>query len=250
MIQVLAEVSEVEAEGSGPFVRVTIGAPEVCASLAAGRFVLADLGGLLPEALFPARVEPERLEVLVSPDHPAASLEPGMKVSIVGPLGNGYRVPAAARRLLLAADAPHAPALLPLVPPGVAGDREITLLLAADTAAQLYPLRLLPPAVEVHISTTDGSAGRPGDLVGSFAELVDWADHICIAADPVSYPLLARIVWERRIVPTATFAEALVSPPMACGVGACQGCAVATNQGVRLACTDGPVFDLLDLLGR
>jgi dihydroorotate dehydrogenase electron transfer subunit len=250
MIQVLADVSEIEAEDNGPFVRVALGAPEVCASLAAGRFVLADLGGLLREALFPARVEPQFLEVLVSPDHAIASLKPGVQVSIIGPLGNGYSIPAATRRLLLVADVPHVPVLLPLVALGAPWDRDITLLLAADTVAQLYPLRLLPPAVEVHIATTDGSAGRPGDLAGSFTELVGWADHICIAADPVSYPALARIVRERRVVPAVAFAEALVSPPMACGVGACQGCAVATNEGVRLACTDGPVFDLLDLHGR
>lgn len=30
---------------------------------------------------------------------------------------------------------------------------------------------------------------------------------------------------------------------MACGVGACLGCAVATKGGVRRCCADGPVFD-------
>jgi hypothetical protein len=30
-------------------------------------------------------------------------------------------------------------------------------------------------------------------------------------------------------------------------VGACQGCAVQTAHGTRLACSDGPVFDLLEL---
>ena len=54
-------------------------------------------------------------------------------------------------------------------------------------------------------------------------------------------------VREVRVGPGKHFAQALVVPPMACGVGACQGCAVQVERGVRLACTDGPVFDLLEL---
>ena len=250
MIQVLADIQEIEAVGNGPFVRVAIRAPEVCASLAAGRFVLVDLGGLLPEALFPSRIDRELFEVLVLPAHPASDLLPGAQVSVVGPLGNGYRVPAATRRLLLAADATHIPTLLPLVTPCGAEEPAVTLLLAADTAAQLYPLRLLPPAVEVYVSTADGSAGRQGGLACGFAGFVEWADHVCIAANAMSYPRLAQVVSERRLEPPAVFAEALVSPPMACGVGACQGCAVATTRGVQLACTHGPVFDLQDLRGQ
>ena len=54
------------------------------------------------------------------------------------------------------------------------------------------------------------------------------------------------IVRQVRVMPGRRFAQALVTPPMACGVGACQGCAVEMRRGIRLACTDGPVFDLLE----
>jgi NAD(P)H-flavin reductase len=30
---------------------------------------------------------------------------------------------------------------------------------------------------------------------------------------------------------------------MACGFGACYGCVVATRDGYRRCCVDGPVFD-------
>jgi len=50
-----------------------------------------------------------------------------------------------------------------------------------------------------------------------------------------------------RVGPGTRFAQALVVPPMACGVGACQGCGVEVTRGTKLACTDGPVFDLLEL---
>jgi dihydroorotate dehydrogenase electron transfer subunit len=35
---------------------------------------------------------------------------------------------------------------------------------------------------------------------------------------------------------------------MPCGVGACDICPVETRQGQRHLCTDGPVFDLLELI--
>ena len=60
--------------------------------------------------------------------------------------------------------------------------------------------------------------------------------------------LNATIVREVRIGPSRRFAEALVVPSIAYGVGACRGCAVETSMGPKRACTDGPVFDLLELL--
>jgi NAD(P)H-flavin reductase len=35
---------------------------------------------------------------------------------------------------------------------------------------------------------------------------------------------------------------------MACGVGACLGCAVETKNGNRRCCADGPVFDAAEVL--
>jgi NAD(P)H-flavin reductase len=34
---------------------------------------------------------------------------------------------------------------------------------------------------------------------------------------------------------------------MACGFGACYGCVVATRDGYRRVCVDGPVFDAAGL---
>ena len=82
---------------------------------------------------------------------------------------------------------------------------------------------------------------------GLFRDLVGWADQVCIADDPAAYALLAQIVRERRVSPARGFAQALVVRPFGCGVGACAGCAVRTDRGFRLACTHGPVFDLLEL---
>jgi dihydroorotate dehydrogenase electron transfer subunit len=253
---VQTDVLVTDADQSGPFVRVTFSAPQIAPALAPGRFVLADLENYLRIPLFPARLGAEGFDVLVPPDHPAAALQPRARVDLIGPLGQGFEVPTAARRLLLVADAAYLPVLLPLARQKPSETRfsgknlassSVALLLSAPTAAELYPIQLLPTALEVHAVTTDGSAGHGGSALDLFPDLVRWADCVCIAGEPETYPALANIIREVRVGPGPHFAQALVVPPMACGVGACQGCAVPVAHGTRLACTDGPVFDLLEL---
>ena len=93
----------------------------------------------------------------------------------------------------------------------------------------------------------DGSAGLQGSVLGLCADLACRAGCVCAACDSVIDPALAQTVREVRVAPGARLAQALLVPPMACGVGACRGCAVQVARGFRLACTDGPVFDLLEL---
>lgn len=240
---------------SGSFVRLALNAPAITPRLTAGRFVLADLGDYLRTPLFPARLDDTEFEVLVRYDHPAAALRPGAGVNLIGPLGRGFEMPPTARRLLLVADTVNLPMLLPLVPgfgrPEGPTTQTVevstTLLLTAPTATELYPVQLLPPALEVHLVTADGSAGHAGSALNLFPDLLRWADCVCIAGDPAIYLALADIVRHERLSPGPRFAQALVVPPLACGVGACQGCAVRVADGFKLACKDGPVFDLLEL---
>jgi len=35
---------------------------------------------------------------------------------------------------------------------------------------------------------------------------------------------------------------------MACGIGTCLGCTVATRKGFRLVCKDGPVFNAEEII--
>lgn len=241
----------------GPLVRIVMESAELAAQISPGRFVLADLGDTLRTVLFPAPLmDPAspaptgssgEIEVLVPPDHPLNRLAPGARVNVIGPLGQGYRVPPETTRLLLVADTPHLPVLLPLALRELARGCNVALILTASDRAALFPIRLLPPALEVYAVTNDRLIERQGDTPAPFPQLARWAHCICLAHDAAVYPALAESVRQARIGSTQCFAQALIVPPLACGVGACQGCAVETRQGVKLACSDGPVFDLLDL---
>lgn len=249
-----------------PFARVVLNAPVVARRLSAGRFALADFGRTLRFPLFPSHLRTDEFEVLVPLKHPAASLRPGMTVNLIGPIGRGYQVDVASRRLLLVASTTDLPPLLPLVDKGAASDlhaapgprslargvrapeRSAALLLFGSSAADIHTvIDLLPSELEVHVANAAESDCAERLAPEVFADLARWADCICIASDPADYPALANVVRDVRMNPRGGFAQALVVPPMACGVGACQGCAVRVRRGIKLACTDGPVFDLMEL---
>jgi dihydroorotate dehydrogenase electron transfer subunit len=76
---------------------------------------------------------------------------------------------------------------------------------------------------------------------------MSWADQVCAALPLDQLPALRDAIravkfrWERG------FASVLLEGPLVCGVGACGVCAVEIRKGVRMLCSDGPVFDLRDL---
>jgi len=217
-----------------------------------GGFVLADLGGPLREALFPAAIDANGFAAMLPPRHAATRLLPGATVNMLGPLGQGFRL-GDATRLLLVAEAAFLPPLLPLLEAVPA----VALVIEAPTRAQLPPPDRFPPAVELTLVTCDGSAGYLGPLESTdpapanlervtprLVELIAWAECACFACASDRYPALAALVRAARIQPAPDFAQALVQVPMPCGVGACEVCRINTRAGEKHACTDGPVFDI------
>jgi ferredoxin len=64
------------------------------------------------------------------------------------------------------------------------------------------------------------------------------------------YRLLGDSVRDVRLRLERSFMSALVDLPMPCGTGECHACAVETSRGIKLACTQGPVFDWMELENR
>jgi len=224
----------------------------------AGGYVLADLGGPVREPLFPSTVDETGFCTVVPRGHVATRLLPGAQIDVLGPLGRGFRLSDSGHtleRLLLVAEVDGLQWLRPLYQAAPA----VALVVEATTRLQLPSPSRFPPTLELTLVTRDGSTGYLGPLEGDgpapagvdralprLRELIAWAELICIVADPARYPALARLVKDVRFLPQPDFAQALVRVPMPCGVGACDVCRVTTRHGERRACTDGPVFDLLD----
>jgi NAD(P)H-flavin reductase len=161
---------------------------------------------------------PGELGFLIDPIGPGTralcGVEPGDKLAVLGPLGNGFRL-AVGRPLLVGGGIGIAP--LPYLS-GVLGGPPAVLGFRSDWHAEAAPL--LPQAevcVEPRLVT----------------ELMP-ADHDVFACGPE--PMLEAV---RAIEPKAQLAW---EAPMACGYGACYGCAVEIDGELKRLCVEGPVL--------
>jgi dihydroorotate dehydrogenase electron transfer subunit len=100
---------------------------------------------------------------------------------------------------------------------------------------------------EFQIATEDGSDGREGVVTDLLADQIEKGDRKRLrifACGP--RPMLIRVAAMAREnrIPCQVSLEAA----MACGVGACQGCAIKASPGgdrpYLHVCTDGPVFPI------
>ena len=143
------------------------------------------------------------------------ALEAGERIGILGPLGNGFRLDVE-RPLLVGGGIGIAP--LPYLserlggPPAVVGFRSAWHAEAA----------VLVPNAEVVIEPTYVTEAIP-------------AGHDVLACGPE--PMLEAV---RRLAPHAQLAW---EAPMACGYGACYGCAVDIGGELKRLCVEGPVLE-------
>ncbi|MGC8873490.1 MAG: dihydroorotate dehydrogenase electron transfer subunit [Chloroflexia bacterium] len=181
-----------------------------------------------------------------------AARAPGETLDLLGPLGRGFSLPTRARNVLLVAGGIGIAPLIAMADEALARGCAVVLALGARTAAELYPPALLPPEVELHLATEDGSAGRKATVVELLEDpemgLLLWADQLMACGPRPMLIGLAAAVRAGRLRWRAGFAQVSLEERMACGVGACLGCVVPTRQGYRRVCHDGPVFDLKELV--
>lgn len=148
---------------------------------------------------------------------------PGQTFDGRGPLGQGFHLPAQARRVTLAALGSTCARLLPLLEAAQRQGAEISLL------TRVPPQIALPPEVEV-------------SPLASLPESLLWADYTALDLPAAflqdqSAPALLPVALLRQAT------EFLVETPLACGgLASCGVCALRLGETWKLACEDGPVF--------
>ena len=174
-----------------------------------------------------------------------ARRRPGDSVRVVGPLGRGFEPRSGVQRMLLAGGGIGCAPLVWLAERLADEGRDVTLLLGGRTEAQIYPPHLLPLAVEVVVTTEDGSLGERGRVTAPFERLLPWCDQAFACGPDAMFGALYDAYRRSGLRKPV---QALIEAPMACGLGICYSCAVFPRRGgVKLVCRDGPMFDLRDL---
>jgi NAD(P)H-flavin reductase len=210
--------SVLAAEPVGPYTLVRIERDGLDPGIPGQFFMLAAPERLLPRPMSVCRATPDELAFLIDPIGPGTralcALRPGDELTLFGPLGNGYRLDVE-RPLLVGGGIGVAP--LPYLsetlgrPPALLGFRSEW---HAEAAA------LVPNADVVLEPTYVTEAIRPG--------------YDVLACGPE--PMLEAV---RAIAPGAQLAW---EAPMACGYGACYGCAVEIDGELKRLCVEGPVL--------
>jgi dihydroorotate dehydrogenase electron transfer subunit len=248
---------------------LTLDAPELAHSVRPGQYLLlrcAEPGSydpLLRRALFVAAAEPAlgQIGLLYEPDERGlawlARGRPGDTLDAIGPLGQPFTVGAQTRNLLLIGQGSGLAALLLVARAAAAQGRAVTLLAGATDADRLPPPFLLPGEVEyqsfVGLQISDFrlqiDPANAKSTIYNLQSAIAWADQVFAGLPDEQLPALRDIIRAARYRWARGFASALLAGPIVCGVGACGTCATELRKGLRLRCSEGPVFELRDVVG-
>ena len=215
----------------------------------------AELAGRLA-GLTGAPVDADR-ELIITPGTQGAlflamgaNIAPGDKVDMMGPLGRGFPLPPPDAMPLLVGGGYGVAPLYFLARTILAGGmQDIHLFVGGRTASDLLLLdEFRALGVAVHPATNDGSLGERGLVTVPLDAFLQTSGNP--AFRPVLYacgpaPMLRAL--DERALACGFPAWLSLDRRMACGVGACCGCAQKVRDpdgAVRVAmvCSDGPVF--------
>ncbi len=201
---------------------------------AAGQYLLASAetgqDDPIPTSLFLESVDGNEVSIC-SPS--PSGWTPGQGLSFRGPLGHGFRLPDLFRRMALIGLDGHPGRLMPLIQAG--RQKKADIVLAGDFYSNPVIMQDIPPQVEL--------AG-----LEQLTELLAWADFIGMDVPLEKIQCLEKLIGDGAYKTQNGTIQVLIHTGMPCGgIAECGICSVRTKRGYKLACQDGPVFDLADL---
>ena len=176
-----------------------------------------------------------------------ATLPPGTRTDLLGPLGHGWRFPEGVKTALVVGGGSGVAPIVPLVKRlgelGVATD----VVEGAQTSrAIVFENEILARgARSFNVSTDDGTRGTHGFAAVLTERLMseNRYDAVYICGPKVMMRGIADQAAQRGIA-----CQVSMETGMMCGFGACATCPIETTQGMRSVCKDGPVFDALEVI--
>ncbi len=173
-----------------------------------------------------------------------AAVKSGDVLNCVFPLGNSFTYPASSSDSLLLIGG--GVGVAPLLYFGMLCKERgisVTFLLGARTASDLLELDEFKKYGEVFITTEDGSMGEQGYVTNHSILQKCRFEQISTCGPKPMMVSVAKYAQAANIR-----CEASLENLMACGLGACLCCVEKTTEGNLCVCTEGPVFDIKQLL--
>ena len=175
-------------------------------------------------------------------------LSEGAVLDWIGPLGSSFPAPSGGRRpVLVAGGIGVGPVYYLARRLAEKGFRSLIILGARNSA--LVPELAWPSEAEIRICTDDGSRGFRGTAVDALNNSVSGGADF-YTCGPL--PMMKGV--HEAALRTGSPCWVSMEEMMACGVGACQGCAVEMAERspdggptYKRACVEGPIFDSREL---
>ena len=163
----------------------------------------------------------------------------GDTIELFGQLGNGFTTQSTTKNILLVAGGIGIAPLYFLAREALKEKYSVTLLYGT-TDNKRCPIS---SQIQLVSATEDGTVGYRGKITDLLPQYVDQADQIFACGPLPMYKKMAQML-ELKDKPVQISLEVR----MACGLGICYGCTIKTKVGLKQVCTDGPVFNLNDIL--
>lgn len=169
----------------------------------------------------------------------------GEEISVLGPLGRGFDFKNTDTEAFLVSGGCGIAPLYSLAKAIIKTGKTVEFFIGASEKKHILCVKDLKQiGVNIHVATDNGSCGYKGYVTALLEKyLKQKKTGASCAAIYASGPKsmlkeLAKIAGEFKIS-----AQISLDEYIACGIGACFGCAVRTKEGNKLVCKDGPVFD-------
>ncbi len=232
----------------------TISCPEIAGKAVPGQFVhIRAAGFTLRRPISICGIDPEKgtirivFEIRGNGTAEIARLNEGDVIDMLAPLGHGFTINHDFNKVILIGGGIGTPPMIPLADAYRGKSTVITGF--KNASAVILQEDFAAAGAETILCTDDGSAGIHGFVTKPLKELVrsEKVDAV-FACGPI--PMLkniAEICFDNGI-----YCEISLEERMACGIGACLGCACKAKRNdeeyFAHVCKDGPVFKAEEVL--
>lgn len=171
-------------------------------------------------------------------------LRAGEEIDVVGPLGRGFRAPAAGEKVFFVAGSVGAAPLRFVLERSGGGDGTFFFGSASARETPAVMNDDVLSKIRIVITTDDGTAGRKGFVTDAVRDALkrEKPDMMQCCGPRGMLKAAAALAAEAGV-----YCEVSLESYMSCGIGACMGCAVpladSPDGTYAHACVDGPVFD-------
>lgn len=172
-----------------------------------------------------------------------SKLQTGDMINVIYPLGNSFSLPESNQRILLIGGGCGVAPLLFMAKFLKEKGFTFDILLGFRNNERIIEYDEYMELGRVFLTTEDGSRGEKGFATDHSALGSNRYDKIYCCGPLPMMKAVASYASDRKIE-----CEVSLETLMGCGIGACLCCTVSTVRGNLCTCTDGPVFNIKDLI--